>query len=59
MGSSTSKLFVKCKTCGTEFWSAINCDKQKFRYLQLGGNRHRCPNGHNDKYEKKDYYFKE
>jgi hypothetical protein len=50
--------YVKCKTCQIEFWSGIRCEKNLFGTLDLKGNRHRCPNGHNDLYNKKDYYYK-
>ena len=52
------KLYVKCKTCKIEFWPAIRCDKQVFKNLDLRGNLHPCPNGHKNKYDKKDYYYK-
>lgn len=53
-----SKLYVKCKTCGEEFWSAIRCNKKQFKDLELLGNHHPCPIcGHNDRYNKEDYYF--
>jgi len=52
-------LYVRCKTCGREFWSAIQCEKHLFETLGLHGNRHPCPFcGHKDLYHKKDYYFK-
>jgi hypothetical protein len=52
-------LYIKCKTCGVEYWSAIKCKKEQFYRLYIGGNRQPCPNGHNDRYQKEDYYFKE
>lgn len=52
-------LYVRCKTCKREFWSAIQCEKHIFATLDLHGNRHPCPFcGHKDLYNKKDYYFK-
>ena len=52
-------LYVRCKTCKREFWSAIQCEKHIFATLDLRGNRHPCPFcGHKDLYNKKDYYFK-
>lgn len=59
MPSKAPMLYVKCKTCNTEFWSALRCNKHIFRTLDLVGNRHACPNGHKNRYDKKDYYFKE
>jgi hypothetical protein len=59
MPSDQPMLYVKCKTCGIEFWSALRCDKQIFRTLDLRGNCHPCPNGHKDRYDKKDYYYKD
>jgi serine acetyltransferase len=50
-------LYLKCKTCKIEFWSDIRCDKQTFRTLDLQGNCHVCPNGHKNRYDKKDYYY--
>ena len=54
------KLFIVCKTCGVEYWSAIVCDKRVFKTFVLNGNRHPCPHcGAKDRYDKKDYYYKE
>jgi len=54
------KLFIKCKTCGVEYWSAVVCDKQVFKLLDLKGNCHPCPNcGAKDRYDKQNYYFKD
>jgi hypothetical protein len=52
-------LYVKCKMCGVEFDSSIRCNKQIFNSLELRDNRHHCPNGHTDRYNKKDYYYRE
>lgn len=57
--SKPNMLYVRCKTCKMEFWSAIICDKSVFATLDLHGNCHPCPNGHKDRYDKKDYYYKE
>jgi acetyltransferase-like isoleucine patch superfamily enzyme len=51
-------LYLKCKTCGIEGWSVIRCDKQIFRTLDLRGNFHFCSNGHKNRYDKKDYYYR-
>jgi len=51
-------LYLKCKTCKTEFASGINADKKSFETMQLIGNSHTCPKAHSNRYEKKDYYFK-
>jgi acetyltransferase-like isoleucine patch superfamily enzyme len=52
------KLYVKCKTCGVEFWSAIRCELKIFKILNLQGNCHPCPKcGHKNYYGKKDYYY--
>lgn len=57
--SKPDMLYVICKTCKLEFWSAIRCEKHLFTTLDLYGNRHPCPKcGHKDLYYKKDYYFK-
>jgi acetyltransferase-like isoleucine patch superfamily enzyme len=50
-------LYVKCKTCGIEFWPSIQCDKQIFKTLDLRGDCIPCPNGHRNQYEKRDYYY--
>lgn len=53
-------LYVKCKTCKIEFCSAMRIDKEVFRTLDLRRNRHPCPNcGSKDRYDKKDYYYKD
>ena len=52
-------LYVRCKTCKMEFWSGLQCEKRLFATLDLRGNCHPCPNGHKDRYDKKDYYYKE
>ena len=52
-------LYLKCKTCGTEFSSQINIDKTSFKTTMLRQNYHYCPKGHGHPYDKKDYYFKE
>jgi hypothetical protein len=63
--SSTQKpsrhpmLYVKCKTCGVEFWSSIRCNIQIFKSLELRNNRHHCPNGHTNRYNKRDYYYRD
>jgi hypothetical protein len=54
-----SKLFVKCRVCRVEFWSAIRCNKQHFARLDFGGNQIICPNGHKKRYNMNDFYFKE
>jgi len=51
-------LYLKCKTCGTEFASGISADRGSFETMQLVGNSHNCPNGHVNRYDKEDYYFK-
>jgi hypothetical protein len=50
-------LYLKCKTCNTEFWSDIRCDKPTFKTLNLQGNCHACPDRHKNYYDKKDYYY--
>jgi serine acetyltransferase len=57
--SKPNMLYVRCKTCKLEFWSAIICEKHLFTTLDLHGNCHPCPNGHKDRYDKRDYYYKE
>lgn len=52
-------LYLKCKTCKTEFASGMNIDKKSFETTTLKGNYHVCPKGHNHSYDKKDYYFKQ
>jgi len=52
-------LYVKCKTCGVEFDSAMRCDEQILRTLDLRDNCHPCPNGHKNRYSKQDYYYRD
>jgi len=59
MPSNHQMLYVKCKTCGTEFCSMIRCDKRIFRTLDLRDNCLPCPNGHKNRYDKKDYYYRD
>lgn len=59
MPSNHQMLYVKCKTCGTEFCSMMRCDKRIFRNLDLQNNRYTCPNGHKNRYNKKDYYYRD
>ena len=60
MLSSHQMLYAKCKTCGIEFPSMIQCDKQIFRTLDLRDNGHSCPVcKHKNRYYKKDYYFRD
>jgi len=53
------KLFIKCKTCGVEYFSRIVCERRVFKILDLKGSCHPCPNGHKDRYNKEDYYYKD
>jgi len=57
--SKPNMVYAICKTCKTEFWSGIICEKNVFATLDLHGNCHPCPNGHEDRYDKKDYYYRE
>lgn len=57
MPSNHQMLYVRCKTCETEFCSMIRCDKRIFRTLGLQDNCLPCPNGHKNRYDKKDYYY--
>jgi len=59
MPSNHQMLYLKCKTCETEFWSAIRCDKRIFKTLDLRDNCHHCLNGHKNRYNKRDYYYKD
>ena len=49
------RLYLRCKTCDTEFASGISVDKKSFETLILSGNQHTCPKGHTHTYDKKDY----
>jgi len=51
-------LYLKCKGCNVEFASGISIDEKSFETTVLKGNYHTCPKGHNNQYDKKDYYFK-
>jgi hypothetical protein len=50
------KLYVKCKTCNTEFASGISVNEKSFKTLILSGNLHTCPKGHTHAYDKKEYF---
>ncbi len=52
-------LYLKCKTCQTEFPSGMEFDKKAFETSKITGNYHICPDGHSNQYEKEDYFFKE
>ena len=52
-------LYLKCKTCNTEFSSGLGFDKKDFKRTVFTGTQHTCPKGHKHAYDKKDYYFKE
>ena len=51
-------LYLRCKTCKTEFPSGIAMDERSFATSQLINNGHNCPKGHVHTYNKPDYYFK-
>jgi hypothetical protein len=51
-------LYLKCKTCKTEFAPGMSFDKKSFETSILASTTHMCPNRHVNKYDKKDYYFK-
>jgi tetrahydrodipicolinate N-succinyltransferase len=57
--SKDGMLFLKCKKCNIEFWSAIRCNKKKIHEVIFDNNSHMCPNGHKAHYKKNDYYFKD
>ena len=48
-------LYLRCKTCDTEFASGISVDNKSFETLILSENHHICPEGHTHTYDKKDY----
>lgn len=51
-------LYLKCKTCQTEFASGIAADEKSFATLTLINNGHQCSKGHMNHYSTKDYHFK-
>jgi len=53
-----ARLYLKCKTCGIEFVSGIDLDKESFESTTFVDNYHVCPNQHSNSYNKQDYYFK-
>ena len=51
-------LKLKCKTCGIIFNSGIIMSKRSFETAILKANRHKCPRGHINSYDKEDYIIK-
>ena len=51
-------LYLKCKTCGVEFASEIETDKENFETPTLSNNSHQCPKGHMHSYFKEDYFLR-
>ena len=52
-------LYLKCKTCETEFASMIGADRVSFETMVLSRNQHTCPKGHTHAYDTEDYYLKD
>lgn len=52
-------LYVKCKTCETQFPSPIQIDEQSFQTATLINNSYQCPNSHQNPYDKSDHFFVE
>jgi hypothetical protein len=50
-------LYVKCKTCGVKFKTGIGADEDTFKTMSLTNMHHKCPKGHENTYNKKDYSF--
>ena len=48
-------LEVKCKTCGVIFSSGIMMSRRTFETVVLKANKHKCPKGHVNSYDKEDY----
>jgi acetyltransferase-like isoleucine patch superfamily enzyme len=59
VSSKHQRLYLKCKTCGVEFGSLIRCNKQIFKTMYFQDEFHVCPNGHKNRYEKKDYFLRD
>lgn len=57
--TKTYRLRVKCKTCGIEFFSGISTTKSAFESSTYKGNIHRCPEGHENSYNKEDYILED
>ena len=53
--TSPHDLSLKCKTCGVEFFAGIRTNPRSYATSQYIGNIHKCPNGHANSYDKKDY----
>jgi uncharacterized protein YutE (UPF0331/DUF86 family) len=51
-------LELKCKICGVKFKSGITMSRKAFETLILTANKHECPRGHVNSYDKKDYIVK-
>lgn len=53
--TSPHDVYANCKTCGAEFAVGIRTNPRSFATSVFQGNIHKCPNGHADSYDKKDY----
>lgn len=53
------RLEVRCKTCGTQFFSGFSTTKSAFQSSTYQNNIHRCPNDHEHPYNKDDYLLED
>jgi hypothetical protein len=51
-------LYVRCKTCGNEFFAGVRTNPRSFATSVYLGNLHQCPQGHVHSYDKGDYILK-
>lgn len=51
------RVYLRCKTCNTEFASGVGFDQKSFETSIISRNQHTCPKGHTHTYDKKDYFF--
>jgi len=56
--TSPHRVYVKCRTCGVEFYAGIVVNPRSFATSVFRGNIHQCPNGHRHAYDKEDYVLK-
>jgi hypothetical protein len=51
-------LELTCKTCGIHFNSGIIMGRKLYKTATLIANKHKCPKGHVNSYNKEDYIAK-
>ena len=47
---------LTCKTCGVEFVSPIQTNRESLSEIELVKNTYTCPKGHTASYDRPDYH---